>query len=191
MYRNRKVLPMNEKSDSSPWTAALIEQNRRWLIPYLHSLTGNPETARDLAQNVFVIAWQSRQKFDGSRPLGAWLRGIARNVAREHWRKTQRSPVIADSEVMERLDECAGAWEGRCADPDYETDRLEALRGCLDALGEKLSKMFRLKYGDDWNARTIGERVNMKTGAVNMALSRSRNILLGCIQSKMTELGHE
>src|SRR5690348_18469889 len=65
------------------------------LIPFLRafarSLTGNPESADDLAQETLVKAWQSRDTFIPGTNLKAWLFTILRNQfysdRRRAWRQ--------------------------------------------------------------------------------------------------------
>ena len=66
------------------------------LVPFLRafarSLTGNPDTADDLAQEALVKAWQSRASFQPGTNLKAWLFTILRNQfysdRRRAWRQT-------------------------------------------------------------------------------------------------------
>ncbi len=46
--------------DDGIWTKAVIEQNRRWLLAYLFSATGDHHTAEDRVQETFEIAYRSR-----------------------------------------------------------------------------------------------------------------------------------
>lgn len=59
----------------------------------------------DLAQEVFLRAWQSRQTFRGDRAenLDAYLRGIACNVLREARRADGRRPLPAQLLDLNRL----------------------------------------------------------------------------------------
>ena len=182
---------MHDRESSSPWAGALIEQNRQWLTPYLHSLVGDREAARDLTQEVFLTALRNQDKFDGRRPLGAWLRGIAKNIAHEYRRKAKRLPVVVDAEALERLDEYASVWESHCAEPDFAVMRVKALNECLLVLTARIREIFRLKYAEYLDSKTIGQRLEMQVGAVNMALSRGRKALAECIAGKVGCLTHE
>ncbi len=59
---------------------------------YARTLAGEEHTARDLAQEAFLLAWQSWSKFDITRDFASWLRGIIRNKWREHCRKHSLEP---------------------------------------------------------------------------------------------------
>ncbi len=67
-------------SQDSLLIQASLEQNRRWLLAYFISATGDPELAGDLVQETFAAALRSSDAFDPLRGLGGWLRGIARNI---------------------------------------------------------------------------------------------------------------
>ena len=57
-----------------------------WLV---RGLIGNAEEALDLTQDCFVSAFSHLRKYDGTRPLRAWLSRIAINKCRD-WRRRQR-----------------------------------------------------------------------------------------------------
>src|SRR6187200_501389 len=46
-----------------------------------------PHEAEDLAQEAFVTAFRKLGEFDPERPFGPWVRSIAFNLLRNHWRK--------------------------------------------------------------------------------------------------------
>ncbi|MBN1669388.1 MAG: hypothetical protein JXR37_00030 [Kiritimatiellae bacterium] len=98
------------------WVHALIDQNRRWLLAFVLSLTGDANAADDLVQQVFLVAFENRAKYDGSRPLGGWLRGIARNI---RWRPA--APAMAATHGItpwsSRRPGCAPVGTGSPATP--------------------------------------------------------------------------
>ncbi len=89
----------------------------------------------DLAQDVFVIAFQRLNRFDGRASLETWLHGIAINVARNHWRKRTRRRDLAGqakaalpgaelsaSEGLEREQAVARLYEALARLPDRERE---------------------------------------------------------------------
>jgi RNA polymerase sigma-70 factor (ECF subfamily) len=50
----------------------------------------SPAEAPDLAQDVFLVMWRRWADFDSSRPLRAWLAGIAYRIARDHLKRGGR-----------------------------------------------------------------------------------------------------
>lgn len=61
--------------------------------------------AEELAQEVFVQAYLSRDRFSGdserSEEIGPWLRGIAKNLYRNWLRKRKRAPISLDEGIAE------------------------------------------------------------------------------------------
>ena len=183
---------MTEEPSASDdvWTRALFEQNHRWLMPFLRSMLGDLHAAEDLEQQVFLVALENRTKYDGSHSVGAWLRGIARNLAHEYWREKKAMPVLMDPAVLSELEEAAAGAEEEC-DPTQNETRLDAMRECLRKLTEKARAMLQMKYGDSLRSRVIGGRMGMRETAVDMGLSRARKTLLDCVQLKVAATDHE
>lgn len=103
----------------------------------LHRLCGDPELARDLCQDAFVIALGKLDELEDPQALGAWLHGIAYNLLRDHRRGRQRQRGL--------LQRWFGRSRGRAAqDPDREPmpalpaqgagDEAQLLRHLEDAL---------------------------------------------------------
>jgi RNA polymerase sigma-70 factor (ECF subfamily) len=72
------TISAHNDSDADDFKSELLA-----LIPFLRafarSLSGNYESADDLAQETLVKAWQSRSAFEPGTNLKAWLFTILRN----------------------------------------------------------------------------------------------------------------
>ncbi len=170
--------------DMEIWARAIIEQNQRWLMAYFLSSTGNPIVAEDLCQDVFVAALKGRDRFDSSRPFGAWLRGIARNVLLMHYRSAGKAPINLGDKLLHVLDEITEDYEKDAADPEHEEIALGGLRDCMKKLSERARTLLSLKYGKHMRSKEISERMDMKATAVDMAISRGRKALKECMEKK-------
>ena len=54
---------------------------RASILGYLRILVGDPHLAEDLFQDISVVVLEKTSTFDRAKDFGAWVRGIARNVA--------------------------------------------------------------------------------------------------------------
>lgn len=78
----------------------VYQQHGPLVLGLCRKLVG-PE-AEDLAQTVFLDAWRSRARFDPAKgSLGAWLTGIVRFRAIDHWRAAGRRPSVPSAHVGE------------------------------------------------------------------------------------------
>jgi RNA polymerase sigma-70 factor (ECF subfamily) len=76
-----------------------FEAHKDAVYRFLWRMAG-PDSAEDLAQEVFVALLRYPARFDASRgTLRAFLLGIARNLARKRWRDEPRS-VDLDNELV-------------------------------------------------------------------------------------------
>lgn len=132
--------------------------------------------ADDLAQEVFIIAFRRLPDFDGSHPFGAWLRGIALNLVRNHRRRHRELPLGGSAELelilepgLERL---VSGREHRLA---------ERLEDCLQRLGERERDLLMLRYAEDLPLADVCARRGLKHSALTMSLHRSRERLRQCL----------
>lgn len=130
-------------------------------------LVGNE--AEDLVQQVFIAAWQGRERFDPSKgSLGAWLSGITRFKAIDHLRASGRRPSTPSAEVGER----------EAVEPavDRVVDRMVLARA-LDTLPEARREVVQLGFFDDLTHPEIAERLDLPLGTVKSHMRRGLEAL--------------
>lgn len=140
------------------------------VLRFLHAKVWDEERARDLAQEVFVRAL-------GHEPEDprAWLFTVAANLARDE----ARSAVRRKRHLALLEGEAATTPPGPPAAPARleREERREAVRRCLDRLGERDREVLLL-----WNAglsyREIAERTGLAPGAIGTTLARARKRLV-------------
>ena len=103
----------------------LVHRYRKQLINFIYRFTTNPGESEDLAQEVFVRAYQAAPKYEPKAAFSTWLYRIATNVALNYLRdhKPQLSwSLDTDLEVRKGLTRSSGIeqrlqmsslWNGR------------------------------------------------------------------------------
>lgn len=113
--------------------AALVERYRQPLVNFIHRTLRDEAEAEDVAQNVFLQVYKSRDRYRRTAKFSTWLFTIARNLCLNELRRRARHP--ADS-----LEESGGEGEetgGRqTADPRVTLPTEHALQGELAELVE-------------------------------------------------------
>jgi RNA polymerase sigma-70 factor, ECF subfamily len=88
----------------------LVHRYRKPLINFIYRFTTNPGESEDLAQEVFVRAYQSAAKYEPKAAFSTWLYRIATNVAlnylRDHKPQLSRSldSGLESEEGVQRLE---------------------------------------------------------------------------------------
>ena len=163
--------------------AALVTEHQRAVRSYLSRLAPDPATADDLAQDVFLEAFEALKRVDPQREVRNYLLGIARNRARMAWRKLYTRREVAGDALFDVLEARATVAAG-AAGADTSGRRLEDLRTCLARLGPKAFEVFQLHYHDELRCDEVAERLNMTAGSIRSILTRGREALRTCIESR-------
>jgi RNA polymerase sigma-70 factor (ECF subfamily) len=97
----------------------LVQKYRRPMVSFMYRMARNSAAAEDLAQEVFLRVYRSRETYEASAKFTTWLYRIATNLAVNHARDTRHERP----EVQVSLDE-----------PDQETGAtLELPDGTMNA----------------------------------------------------------
>jgi RNA polymerase sigma-70 factor (ECF subfamily) len=165
---------------------ALVRQTEGALRPFVRMLGVNADFVDDIAQETYVVAYKNFKKYDPSRNLLKWLRGIARNIVIQERRKSARHRRIMDeglSHVMLSYTESDDP-----SDPAETGEMISALGECLSRLSERNREIIRERYYAGRKTPEISRHLRMKVNAVRQALLRIREFLRKCVAGKTGEV---
>ena len=146
----------------------LVERYQPLVAAVSYSRTRDSSLSEDVAQETFLAAWRQLDQLREPRRLGAWLCGIAKNVARKARRKSDREtpsdvpPAVAGDNPFDAVAEA------------------EAERVIGEALGrvpDTYRDVLVLYYREQRPARDIAELLGLSEGAVMQRLARGRQYL--------------
>ena len=79
----------------------LLNRNRNLVVNYLCRMVANRAVAEELAQDVFVRVYRSRQTYEPTARFSTWLYRITTNVALNHFRDEKRSQNDVSLDVQD------------------------------------------------------------------------------------------
>jgi len=162
----------------------LVVRYQARLVRVLEHMVGRRELAEDLAQEVFLRVYRSRQQYTAVAKFATWLFTIANNVASNALRDRSRRPevTLAGSESgplgvrpMDRLVQASSS-----AMPTRQIDKAElrdVVRMAMESLSQRqrlavlLNKFEGMSYADIANAMELSPQ------AIKSLLSRARENL--------------
>lgn len=161
--------------------ARLVGLHHRRVRACLVARMHDAHEAEDLAQDVFVTAYRKLGEFDAERPLAPWLRSIALNLLRNHWRKFRAQAIGGSTELASLIDERIAADCGPAREPLLHA----ALRDCLEGMDGPARELLHRRYGEEESVRELSARLQRGYSAVTMQLHRLRELLSECIDRKV------
>jgi RNA polymerase sigma factor (sigma-70 family) len=140
---------------------------------YLRRFVGADE-ADDLLQVVFLELWRSRDRIDPSRPLEAWLFGIARKRAIDQLRR-HRHGIIPMESVRDLVGE----------DGNHFVDRVSwaaEVRSALERLPVEQQEAIHLSYFSDLSQPEIAAHLGIPIGTVKARMARGMRRLATIVE---------
>lgn len=135
----------------------LFRRHWRALWRAAYALTGRRELANDVAQEAFVRAMSSLDRFDDSQPFAPWLVRIGVNLALDELRRERR------------LD--SGEAPDAPAAPGPESD--DRVVGAVARLAAEKRVIVALHYWLDYPTPEIARLLDLPLGTVASRLSRA------------------
>lgn len=165
----------------------LILRYRERVHGMIYNMTSNREDAADLAQEAFIKAFQSINRFQGQSSFFTWLYRIAVNASLTHIRKNRLRTFFS----FEKLHEDAAAADviNRLTDKK-DVEREVFVRELQEKLNEAMQKLsiphrtvVTLFEIDGLSHEEIAEVLDCSVGTVRSRLHYAKQILQGQLQA--------
>ena len=158
--------------------AYLVQKYRRPMLSFMYRMARNQAAAEDLAQEVFLRVYRSRETYTANAKFTTWLYRIATNLAVNHARDTRHERP----EISMSLDE-PDAETGLMPDladgtPNVEEnilrrERLAAIRSHVQALPERQRMAVVMHKYQGMDYRQIAEVLHLSESATKSLLFRA------------------
>jgi RNA polymerase sigma-70 factor (ECF subfamily) len=160
----------------------LVQKYRRPLISFMYRMARNAAAAEDLAQEVFLRVYRSRETYEASAKFTTWLYRIATNLAVNHARDTRHErPEVTVS--LDEPDEESGTTlelpdEGLTAEQAMvRRERLLAIRSKVEALPEQQRLAVIMHKYQQMDYKQIAEVLKKSESATKSLLFRAYETL--------------
>lgn len=132
--------------------------------------------AEDLSQTTLWIVYKSRDQFRGEGSLDAWVYSIARNAAKDEWRRRGRA---AESEaVSEAIPDERPGIEASAGDRQNLSRTVKA----LDKLPTRMRACLLLHVQQGLSYREIARRLSLSTPTVKVQIWNARRRLRSLLE---------
>lgn len=160
---------------------ALVTRYQRAVFNLAYRYTGNREDASDLAQEIFVRAFQSVKGFRRESTFRTWLYQIATNLCRDdRRRRLGRASISLDEVISTEQGEVDRELEDWSRSPETIVEsRLdsEAIQQLLNELPREYRLAVILRDIEGFSYDEIAAILRCSKGTVRSRLNRGRNLL--------------
>jgi RNA polymerase sigma-70 factor (ECF subfamily) len=162
----------------------LLQKYRRPMMNFMYRMARNPAVAEELAQEVFLRIYRSREKYEASAKFTTWLYRIATNLAVNHARDT-RHERPENTVSLDEPDENTGASmdvpDGSLSAEEalMRRERLSAIRQRVEALPKRQRIAVVMHKYQQMDYREISLVLKLSESATKSLLFRAYETLRG------------
>jgi RNA polymerase sigma-70 factor (ECF subfamily) len=160
----------------------LVQKYRRPMLSFMYRMVHNTAVAEDLAQEVFLRVYRSRENYEASAKFTTWLYRIASNLAVNHARDTRHQrpentvsldePDQETGLTMDVPDNSLTAEEAI-----VRRERLAAIRQRVQALPERQRIAVIMHKYQQMDYHQIAEVLKLSESAIKSLLFRAYETL--------------
>jgi len=169
MRREEEIdLVRKAKGGDTAAFAVMIRRYQNLVYATAFQILKDTALAEDVAQEAFVIAFQSLQDLRSESSFPPWLRKIARNLALTSLKEQRRFGALEEAGTLQSLQDDAGPEAER---ERQETDAFgEEVRRIVSSLSDTLRFPVMLCHVDDLSTRDAARFLGITEGALRKRL---------------------
>ena len=165
----------------------LIARYRRQVYSLALRMLRRAEDAEDLTQETFVRMFRALDRYDPTRPFGAWIITIASRLCIDHLRRRRLNPISMFQRDAGSDEEYVIEAEDTGPGPDVMAMHREEERRAtelIDSLPEHYRIVVMLRHQQDMSYEEIAEALELPLGTVKARIHRAREILKSRIEGE-------
>lgn len=137
------------------------------------AITRDVAASEDIAQEVFLKAWQQLNQLKNATSFLPWLRQITRNLARDHLRANRNRPLSGESADL--AIEMAADPSPTPSERLLQTEEEVVAADIISALPEESRETLLLYYREGQSSQQVATLLGLSDAAVRKRLSRARS----------------
>ena len=173
MQEDQELIQKAREGDSEAFRELLERYGRK--VYYLAlDLTGSPQDAEDLSQDVFMKVCQSLHTFRGEASFGSWLYRITVNTNINHYRRKAFQAL----KTVETMDD--QIWNQHHTSTNHNPEKnaessimQQHIHKALDGLTPREHSIFVMRHYQDMPLKEIAEALQIRVGTVKSTLFRA------------------
>jgi RNA polymerase sigma-70 factor (ECF subfamily) len=158
---------------------ALVEQYEKRVLGIAYQMTGDPDAARDIAQEVFLRLYRFLPQFHTQKRFFTWLYRITVNAGYDYLKRELRFRSVP-------LEELTHEPAGNSDHPE-KNEMTAVIRKLVDQLSTPQKTAFLLRETEGLSCKEIAKAMECPAGTVRSYLFYARKILKEKIRSQYPE----
>jgi len=160
----------------------LVQKYRRPMVSFMYRMAHNATVAEDLAQEVFLRVYRSRENYEASAKFTTWLYRIATNLAVNHARDTRHERpenIVSIDEPDEDTGLTVDVPDTSISAEEniMRRERMAAIREKVQALPERQKTAVIMHKYQQMDYRQIAEVLKLSESATKSLLFRAYETL--------------
>jgi len=160
----------------------LLQKYRKPIIHFMYRMVHNQAVAEELAQEVFLRVYRSRETYRAEARFSTWLYRIATNLGVNHARDTRHERAASTIYLDETDSETGTTPDVADTTPGVETkmlrrERLNAIRQHVLALPERQRMAVLMHKYEGMDYKQIGDVLKLSESATKSLLFRAYQTL--------------
>ncbi len=157
-------LALRAKEGSREAFSEIVRLKMNSIIALTYKMTGSKDSAKDLAQETFISAWENIKRFRGEGSFNSWLMRIASNKSLNFIKTLSRMVNDYDFESSDILNNSITAIQ---PDKDLEKKQLkESVLDFMQTLPPQQRLIFELRFYKELSFEEISSYTNKALGTV-------------------------
>ncbi|MGO9084572.1 MAG: RNA polymerase sigma factor [Candidatus Sulfotelmatobacter sp.] len=170
------------KAGDQPAFDYLVQKYRRPIVSFMYRMARNASAAEDLAQEVFLRVYRSRESYEASAKFTTWLYRIATNLAVNYARDTRHERPEVTVSLDEPDEETGTTFEVPDGNLNAEEvmvrrERMLAIRRRVEALPEQQRLAVIMHKYQQMDYKQIAEVLKRSESATKSLLFRAYEAL--------------
>jgi RNA polymerase sigma-70 factor (ECF subfamily) len=160
----------------------LLARYRRPIIHFMYRMVHNESVAEELAQEVFLRVYRSRESYRAEAKFSTWLYRIATNLGVNHARDTRHERAASTVYLDETDEETGTSVDVADSTPGAEDkilqrERMAAIKQHVMALPERQQMAVLMHKYEGMDYKQIGEVLKLSESATKSLLFRAYQTL--------------